>query len=212
MSNVAELKATKATSALPLDKAPALGMSIQVDLGSGRIATLQTFVDSTCSIFELNAMLDKMTGAGDRQRAHYKIEELERDLKQEQKLLAQHADDLARIDKDYDAAQAKRFDAIEKMQKTVDTFMATARDNHVASNRRTEWALKGTEKSHVTAVNSGIKKLQDEIATATNERDVTHANTMITVNKRNEIIEHLQAEIAACKATVEKGRGLTTAG
>jgi len=209
MSNVAELKATKAASALPLDKAPALGMSIQVDLGSGRVATLQTFVDSTCSIFELNAMLDKMTHAGDRQRAHYKIEELERDLKQEQKLLAQHADDLARIDKDFDEAQARRYDTAEKMQKTVDTFMATARDNHVSSGRRADFALKGREKSHVDQVTSGIKKIKDEIDTAQRERDVTHANTMITVNKRKEIIDHLTAEIAACKATVEKGRAIS---
>lgn len=189
-----------------IEKAPALGMSIQVDLGSGRVATLQTFVDSTCSVREVNAMLDKMTSAGDRQRAHYKIEELERDLKQETKLHAGSQEDLERLDKEYDEKQAQRFAAIETMQKTVDTFMSAAKDAHVGSGRRGEFALKGTEKAHVNAVNAGIVKTKGDIDAATAERDNAHANMKITASRRQEIIDSLKSEIERCKALVEAGK------
>ena len=82
----------------PASEVPALGMSIQVDLGLGRIATLQTFVPSNASQVEINWMLDKMTRAGDRQRAQYRLEELHRDLLEEQRKHVQmQADQQANI-------------------------------------------------------------------------------------------------------------------
>ena len=128
---------------LSLIQAPALGFSLQVDLGAGRVCTLQTHVASDCSLRDLNMMLDKMTAAGDRQRAHYKIEELERDLKQTEKEQAQHQEDLDRVDREHEAAQAKRQAAAEAAVKTLGEFEKVVAAQHEERGGRGPVALKG---------------------------------------------------------------------
>ncbi len=186
------------------EKAPALGMSLQVDLGAGRVCTLQTFVDSTVPVGELDAMLDKMTSAGDRQRAHYKIEELERDLDKTEREQAQHKDDLATIDQRHAENREKLRAEAQALQGSVDTFMATARDTHVARGGRTEFQLKGGDKSNVTKIENAVGKLKDEMAKAEAEHAVAHANSDITFKRREEIIARLKDEIARCRAIVAR--------
>jgi hypothetical protein len=64
-------------------------------------------------------MLDKMTAAGDRQRAHYKLEELERDVAKLEKEQSQHQEDLERIDRNFEDEKQKRIDAITKAEKAL---------------------------------------------------------------------------------------------
>lgn len=184
----------------PEPEAPALGFSMQVDLGAGRVATLQTFLPNDCSPELLDRMLDKMTRAGDRQRAHYKIEELQAALEQEERQQAQHLEDLNRNIEDYEARQAKRKLEIEKAQKAVDTIEERARDAHVASGRRGEFKLSGNVVSQHTAVKNGIANLVAEGERDMAERDTTVANSEKTFERRQSIIQKLKGDIVRCKA------------
>jgi hypothetical protein len=182
--------------------APALGFSMQVDLGAGRVCTLQTFLPNDCTVEHLNHMLDKMTAAGDRQRAHYKIEELEREIEQHEREQAQHQEDLDRLDREYEARQEQRNAEVEKAQLALDNLNAAARDAHVATGKRGEFALRGTDKSRHDAVSSGVQALVLEMAKDEAEHDVAHANSTKTFERRGQIIERTRAEIARCKAIV----------
>ena len=190
---------------VPLIQAPALGFSLQVDLGAGRVCTLQTHVASDCSLRDLNMMLDKMTAAGDRQRAHYKIEELERDLKQTEKEQAQHQEDLDRVDREHEAAQAKRQAAAEAAVKTLGEFEKVVAAQHEERGGRGPVALKGHNKANYDRVASSVTKLKTEMANAQSERDVAHANSKTVFDRRAEIIAKMQAEIAHCKEIVADG-------
>jgi|SRR5215831_12661919 len=52
-----------------IEKTPSIGVSLQVPLANARQLVMQTFVDRECPAAELNALLDKLRGAADRQDA-----------------------------------------------------------------------------------------------------------------------------------------------
>lgn len=180
----------------------ALGFSMQVDLGAGRVCTLQTHLANDCTVEQLNHMLDKMTSAGDRQRAHYKIEELEREIEQHEREQAQHQEDLDRLDREYEARQEQRHAEIEKAQKALDNLNAAAREAHVATGKRSDFTLRGTDKSRHDAVASGVQALVLEMAKDEAEHDVAHANSTKTFDRRGQIIARTRDEVARCKAIV----------
>lgn len=184
----------------PKPEVAALGFSIQVDLGAGRVATMQTFIPNDMPLSALNSMLDKMTAAGDRQRAHYKIEELRRSLEMEQKLYSDAEEDVARLDSQFEADVVKRKAEMERMTKTLDAYNREAQDAHVASGRRGEFKRPAAAKT----VETGIERAQEDLAKLAAERDVAKANLAITQKRRAEIIARFQAEIDDCEMIVGK--------
>lgn len=183
----------------------ALGFSLQIDLGAGRVCTMQTFLPNFCSAIELNRMLDKMTAAGDRQRAHYRIEELEREIAREEKAQEQHKEDLARLDREHEAKQAARDAQIEKLRTALDNFEAARRDAHVESGRRGEFQLRGTDKQSADRATSEITKAVAERDQAEVERNVAHQNSLVTIKRQDEILARMREEVERCKATVAAG-------
>lgn len=60
--------------------APALGVSFQLALDEKRQLVFQTHMDALAPPAELNKMLDKVVGIGERQYAKYQIIQLKRDI------------------------------------------------------------------------------------------------------------------------------------
>jgi chromosome segregation ATPase len=189
----------------PDETAPALGMSLQFDLGAGRVCTMQTFLPRDCAAVELNRTLDKMTAAGDRQRAHYKIEELERDLAQLEKDHAQHAEDLARLDADYAEAQERRAQQAEKAAQALGNFESVRASDAQERGRRAPGALKGAVLSEFKRTQEGIERLKGEMLAATEEHAKAHAASTVTIDRRAALIEKTKSEIARCRAIVADG-------
>lgn len=187
------------------EAAPALGMSLQVDLGAGRVCTLQTFLPNDCDAVALNQMLDKMTAAGARQRAAYRIEELERELEKLEREQAQHKEDLDAIDRDFAAAQEARTKQLDAATKSLVDYETAAKTEWERSGRRGEFALKGSAKANFDRVQGGAGKLKGELANAAAERDKTHADSERTFERRNEIIAKARAELVRCQDTVAAG-------
>jgi hypothetical protein len=66
-----------------LEKTPSIGISYQIQTRQSRQLVLQSFVERDCKPEELDALLDKMRAAGDRQISWEKIDDLQLALKQE---------------------------------------------------------------------------------------------------------------------------------
>jgi hypothetical protein len=66
-----------------VEKTPSIGISYQIQTRQSRQLVLQSFVERDCKPEELNALLDKMRNAGERQMAWEKIDDLTLQLKQE---------------------------------------------------------------------------------------------------------------------------------
>lgn len=184
---------------------PAIGFSLQVDLGAGRVGVFQTAMPNDCSLPELNRMLDKMNRAGDRQRAHYKIEEEERSIELLKKEQAQHQEDLDAVDKRFFADMETLRQSADRAQKTIDNFMATARDAHVESGRRGEFELKGAQKSQYNTTATGVAKAKEEMAMKQTEFDKTHAQWNDLHKRREDLIVKHTADLERYKALVAAG-------
>jgi hypothetical protein len=67
----------------PVEKTPSIGISYQIQTRQSRQLVLQSFIDRDCEPAALNALLDKMRVAGDRQLAWEKIDDTKLAIKQE---------------------------------------------------------------------------------------------------------------------------------
>ena len=68
---------------LHLDKIPSIGISFQCALHGQRQLVLQTFIERDCSVGALDALLDKLRDASERQYAWGQVEDLQLKIRQE---------------------------------------------------------------------------------------------------------------------------------
>lgn len=183
----------------------ALGFSIQIDFGAGRTGVLQTHLSNDCSLIDLNRMLDKMTAAGDRQRAHYKIEEEERALESIEKDQRQHAEDIVKVDADFLVAQEQRREEIRRAESALADSVQMLANAHIASGRRGEFELRGKEKSNAAVAEARIKQLKEEYLNKQAEHDDTHKKFNELRKRRQDLIEKHKVEIDRLRAIVASG-------
>jgi len=91
--------------------APAIGVSFQIDLGTGRTIVMQTHVDQDAGQGSIDVLLDKMGAAAERQRVHYghvaKKEALEQLLEQQQRQYDAFSRDFMRLEDERAAREAE---------------------------------------------------------------------------------------------------------
>lgn len=192
----------------PVGAAPGLGFSMQVDLGAGRVCTLQTFLPNTCGLGELNAMLDKMTQAGDRQRAHYQIEGLQRELAELEKRQAQNVEDLAQIDETFAAEQKDRAAKIEAAKKQIAGHEAAHAAWAEQKNVRDPSRLKSNEKANIEKLEKTIAGLEAEMSVA-GEDELPYATSKRAAQLT---VDTGAAQIAKKKAEIERNQAIVAGG
>ena len=68
-------------------EAPALGVSINAQFAAGRQIVFQSYVPQEAPVEEINALLDKLNNAIDRQESWYQIEQLEKEVERDEQIL-----------------------------------------------------------------------------------------------------------------------------
>ena len=81
-----------------IEKVPSIGISYTVELPGKKALVMQSFVGRDADPKELNATLDKIRVAADRQFAFGAIQQLKLQLEQEQKMASDHAARMAQVD------------------------------------------------------------------------------------------------------------------
>jgi hypothetical protein len=81
-----------------IDKVPSIGISYTVELPGKKALVMQSFVGRDTDPRDLNATLDKIRVAADRQFAFGAIQQLKLQLEQEQKMASDHAARMAQVD------------------------------------------------------------------------------------------------------------------
>lgn len=185
--------------------AAALGFSMQVDLGAGRVCTLQTFLPNDCSELELNRMLFKMTHAGDCQRAHYQIEGLERDLQKLEKEQQQGVTDLEAINAGFAAEQKARAEEVVRNNKTIANYQAAHDSAATARGTRDPARIKSAEKANIDKLELRNSKLQAEIEVTPEARMNTVRQAQIVLDNRAALIAKLHTEITRNRQIVADG-------
>ena len=177
---------------------PALGMSLQVDLGMGRVCTLQTFVPSDVPQIDLNTMLDKMTRAGDRQRAHYRLEELHQALREEERKHAQMQEDVATAKSTFNVEQEKRVSEIERQTAVLTNFEA-AKLAQRGEGRREQPKLQGADKANVERLSEAVKLAKKAVTDADLQYQADCGNREASLQTHEKAIARIKADIERCK-------------
>ena len=85
----------------------AIAVSFDHQLSDGRILRFHTGIAEDASAEELNALLDRLTAASDRQAARYKLQALQADLVKNERMYQERAEDVIRIDAEAEAAYGR---------------------------------------------------------------------------------------------------------
>jgi hypothetical protein len=93
---------------MELDKEPSIGISYTIELPGKKALVMQSFVGRDCDAKELNATLDKIRVASDRQFAFGALQQLRLQLEQEHKIAADHAGRMAQVDENIKRDWANR--------------------------------------------------------------------------------------------------------
>jgi len=108
---------------------PMLGLSLNGELPGKRSFVIQGHIERDCEVKVLNAVLDKMRVAMDRQFAFGALEQLKLQLEQEEKLAANHAARMAQVDENIRVAWTrgnKRGDPVLSAKERQDQQQAYA--------------------------------------------------------------------------------------
>lgn len=98
----------KETETGEVRQAPAVGMSVVMNMPGDRQATLQCFVAQEDGEQAANDLLDRMFRIADRQRARYELGDFEQELEKHRRMLANFTEDFARIEKDFALKKVER--------------------------------------------------------------------------------------------------------
>lgn len=112
------------------DKTPAIGMSVSHQVAEDRNVVFQSHVAADCATEELNAFLDKVFIASERQKARVSLPALRKRLQHLQKVHVRVAEDLFRLD--------------SEAQNARDAMIAA----HLAAGRRGEPKLSAAQQGH----------------------------------------------------------------
>lgn len=192
--------------------APAVGVSIVTDVARGRQITVQTFYPLGTPKAEIDTLLDELLAPINRQQALAELPELQEELTKAERTLAQFREDLAMVDVNHAAAQAKRGVELEEVQALKATEMAkkekeakdeTASGNGAilksmqlaeaefrASGRRGAFKLQGHQEAN-------IKRLKEAVQQTTDHNTGVLANTAAKYD----------ADIAAKQREIDSAEG-----
>lgn len=110
----------------PAGSAPALGFSITANIHDRSQIVAQSFVPFESSDEQINAALDKVMKALDRQQAKYQVKDLKRKMEQEAMILADQVEKVANLQ---NAAAAEHAESGRRGEFKLNTQQKTAVDN-----------------------------------------------------------------------------------
>jgi len=90
-----------------VEKDPSIGVSYNYQIAGSKSLVLQTFVARDADIAVLNAALDKMRKAAERQAAFAALADLQKELKQNEEFQTRHAERIAQVDQNVKDAWAR---------------------------------------------------------------------------------------------------------
>ena len=132
-----------------VENVPAIAISFDTTIDQGRIIRFQTGVAQDAPASAISALIDKLVSVADRQEARYKLQALQTQIEQEEKLYVERQEDLVRIDAEakaqYEAGGRRAGWSPDKLpparlqeRSNADTFVKRLRDAIIAKRAEAE--------------------------------------------------------------------------
>lgn len=149
-----------------LEKTPAIGLSIQHQVGEDRSIVFQGFVPADCTSAEMNDLLDKSFKASERQKARVEMPKLRKRLVHLEKVHKRVAEDMFRLDAEAAEADARAQQSALASGRRNPTKSAQ-QASHEQKNRADRLNAETTYKRHeedISDLKAEIAELEKTIA------------------------------------------------
>lgn len=113
-----------------------IGMSYQHQLDTAKGLVFQTHIPSNADPTHINAMLDKLVNAGERQRARVRIPELETTIKTKEDFLARAQGEMFRLDAEMNLTQQAAQAQWTRAGKKGELRLGVKDENDIAKAKR----------------------------------------------------------------------------
>lgn len=172
----------------PDKPATALGYSIVINLDGNRQVTAQCFVAEDEDDSAINSKFDRVFAILDRQKARYDIVNEREELAKETGTLDQLKEDLARVDHDFDKAQAALDLQMIEMQEQNKGVFEAGYNEHIISGRRGEYVPKGFAAQQARATEAALANVTADKAKNNAEREQHRQGVLISVERYDKAI------------------------
>lgn len=191
--------ATPKAAATP---APQGNVVYQFDCGGGRGLAFTLDLAGLVN-GQINDVLDGVRLIGDRQRAFFEIEGLEKSIAEHKKTKQALIEDMERLDKQHDEDMASIAAKVDTLRGEQDKIAGEARAAWGASERRGDFKLTGRFQASYNAQQLEIVHLGEDVTKKKAEREKAHANSGVSQGRLQEEIDRLQGEIDKRKKMTE---------
>jgi predicted nucleic acid-binding Zn-ribbon protein len=177
-------------------QAPAIGMSLVMNLGGDRQATLQCFIAQEDGEDKANDLLDRMFRIGDRQKARYELDGLTDELAKHESTLTQLNEDFDRLEKEFATKSVELQEEVRGYQAEAEALRQEGYNKWAASGRRGEYHPEGYTKSGIARAEDAAMKAAEAMTKAANERTNEMAGIRVSQLRYGTEIERIKSEIA----------------
>lgn len=182
--------------------APAIGYSIVINLDGNRQVTAQCFVAEDENDVEINRRFDRVFAILDRQKARYEVVNEREELAKEAGTLDQLKEDLARVDHDFDKAQAALDEQLTEMQAQNKGAFEEGYNEHISSGRRGEYVPKGFAAQRARAIETALANTKDSKEKNNAEREQHRQGVLISVERYEKAVAQRGQRIAELEAVL----------
>ena len=182
--------------------ASAIGYSVVINLDGNRQVTAQCFVAEDEEDSAINFKFDRVFAILDRQKARYDIVNERDELAKEAGTLDQLKEDLARVDHDYDKAQATLDAQLVEMQDQNKGAFEAGYNEHVESGRRGEYVPKGFAAQQARAIEVALSNVKENKEKNNAEREQHRVGVLISVERYEKAVAQRKAKIAELEAVL----------
>lgn len=172
---------------------PALGIEIVSALGDTRQVKMTTFVSRDAPKEEIDALLDKLLAAAERQEAKAKIEKLTEDIEDGARTLQNLHDDVARLDNEHALNVAR----IEVQAGHLGGELAKLNDSARSVGRDRPVGFAGKKAEDIAMALDGLRLEKDKLEA---ERNQHRGNVGVTIARHEQHLEKLRGKLAAVTA------------
>lgn len=185
--------------------APALGFSITAAVGEHRQVVFQSFVPLDAKPAEINAALDKVADAVDRQQARAQLPELRAELEKHQVTLRQFREDRERLEAQFLRDSAMIDLGVKTQQGEIAKTLAAGEKVYREQGRQGVYAPSGHVKASIERIQSQIDAADAQKANTAAERDLALQNLGISEQRYVQEIERIQAKVTEAETKLKDG-------
>lgn len=185
-------------------EAPAIGMSIVMNIPGERQITLQSFVAQEDGLKAQNDLLDRMNLLAERQRAKYLVKDFEAELATKKDEIKFRLADRQRQEEAHAKKLAEHNAKIGEFKAAAENAKKEGYEIHVNSNRKGPYEPRGHVLTRINACNAGVHNEEEQIKKVEADFNLWLQSNQTSIDNANSKIEELRSAIRHCEQQINQ--------